>query len=184
MKWFKGSIVAALALSALALAFPAGVLAASHHPGTEVGTISAYTAGSSVTVNGQLITLDKHTKLVSEDGSAAPTVGDSAVAFVRWHKHTAIAKKLEFGATAFAYMRHDFSGRYKTSTATLLSITVRKSVLNFTTDSHTKYYDNGHAVTVPSYIANERVTVRAEAFTDGTWYAAVVRLQHGLKKGH
>lgn len=187
----RSAAVAVVAVGAVALLLPGSVLAASHHRSkTEAGTLSAYAAGSSATVNGVRIRLTKHTKLVSEDAAAktaGPVAGDSAVAFIRWHKHTALAKKLEYGTTAFVYLKRDFSGRYVSSMATSVTIRVHKKMDTFNTDSSTKYYQNGHSVLLPSYRPKERVTIRGEESTNGSWYAAVVRLhhgKHGKKAGH
>lgn len=198
MKFLKLSAVALFALGAVGLVVPGTVLAAkggnsahAHKVKVEFGNLDAYSAGSSATINGVTVVLTKHTKLIAEDAAAStagPTVGDSAAAFVRWHKGTEIAKKLEYGTTSFAFKKKHFSGRYVSNDATTLTIKTKSSHhtwtdRTFNTDSNTKYFDNGKSVSTPTYSANERVNVRGLEMTDGTWYAAVVKLLHNTKGG-
>src|SRR5581483_7255793 len=110
MKALKTSAASGLVLGVAALLVPATTMAAhghKHHPGhhnararVEVGTVSAYTAGSSITVNGVAIKLTAKTKLVAEDGaaqSAGLANGDQAAVFVHYKKKSAVAGKVEFG---------------------------------------------------------------------------------------
>jgi hypothetical protein len=195
MKFLKISGAVLLSFAAMALLVPGSAFAAKGHVKpvrVEVGTISGYTAGSSVVINGVSIKLKKHTKLVAEDAAAAaakPLSGDEGVAFVRWHKGVATAKKLEYGSAGvnFAYVTKEFAGRYESSTTvppTTLTIVIKGKkpvTLTFNTTTTTKYYDNGKQVISPAYLPNERTNVRGEEFTDGKWYAAVVRLTHNTK---
>lgn len=201
MKILKASAASGLVLAAAAMLVPGTIMAAhghKHHAHknhghhvvntrVEVGTVSAYTAGSSLTVNGVAIKLTAKTKLVAEDSAATTaglTVGDDAAVFVRWHKGAALATRVEFGTVAFPYLRKDFLARYESSTTTSITVALRGRkpvVATFVTDANTKYYDNGTVTTTPSFAANDKLTVRGEEFVDGAWYAASVRLHHRAK---
>ena len=158
----------------------------------EAGLLSAYTAGISATVNGVTVTLNAHTKLVAEDATAAaagPTTGDTAVALLRWHKGTAVTKTLEYGTVPFAYAHQQFPGRYVSMTGpdssgngtlTISGLGKKRSLTNYTfnTDTNTKYFQKGVQLTSPpTFTANERLNVKGQAMSDGSWYAASVNLQ-------
>ncbi len=189
MRLPKLAATAILTLSAGALLVPGSVFASSAKAKVETGSISVYNPGSDLTINGVDIKLTKHTRLVAEDAaaqSAGLAAGDAAAAFIRWHKGAAVAKRVEFGTADFAFRNKSFSGRYSTSTDTPSTVTilVHKASLTFTTDANTKYFDDGQSVTAPNYLPNERISVRGEEFTSGSWYAMVVRLRHGKHKNH
>lgn len=201
MKTLKISAAALFMVGLMAMMAPVGVLAA-HQPHKKVkvvtGTLCTYTAGVSATINlvaancgtttDVTVNLNKHTRLVDESTPvAAPVAGDSAAAFLRWHKGKAIAKKLEYGTSLFAYAHHEFAGKYVSSTGDCTSGTLtinglgskKKGVSDtFTTDSNTKYRSNGSSATCAAvtgaYKVGERINVAGREMTDGSLYAKLV----------
>jgi len=200
--------IAAISLGALglfALAAPSALAARHHHghaphvKGAKVlmGTICSYTAGASLTISSSCgtpadvtVTLNRHSRLDYEGTTAptpAPATGDAAVASLRWHKGSAIVKRLEYSETAFAVKHEEFPGTYVSSTGDCTSGTLTIAGLGhgkksgsstFNTDTNTVYTSGGTAstcsVVTGAYKANERLNVRGEELTNGTWYAARV----------
>jgi len=190
-------VSAILSCSLGALLVPTMALAATRdtasQPRVFIGTICAYTAGSSVTVSQSCgspsdvtITLRSHT-FIEYAGTTSPppavSAGDAAGVFVWYSKKGApISWKLEYSETAFVYAKTLVPGMYVSSTGNCTSGTLSIESLGskgvertFITNGSTVYENSGAASTCTSvtggYVASQPVVVWAYALTTGNWYA-------------
>ncbi len=206
MKTIKLAIVALVAATAIAAMVPGAALAAhaskghpSQHSGVIFGSLSNYmvaatTTGTITTPAGDVanFTLGKKAKLVSEDGSAAPANADNVAAWVGWHKGAATVRRLEFGVNPFAVGRnYGFNGTCSAvtlnpdSSLSAFTITFGKGQAKSATynvDTSTKYFEKGKAAPDTAVASGERLNGRAKEFTNGSWFASIVRIRAAKHK--
>lgn len=159
------------------------------------GTICSYAPHRNVTISQDCgspsditVKLGAEAKLDYEGSGSpvpAPAVGDSAAAFLRWHKNTPITWKLEYSENTFAFAKAQFLGSYVSSDGTCSTgdLTIQgygkaHAQRTFSTDAYTVYLSRGKASTCAavsgSYASGEKLRVNADAMTDNTWYATRV----------
>ena len=176
---------AALAAAAVLTVGTSGAFAHStpHAKGkftVEAGTITAYTAGTSVAINGTTYTLPAHTWLVPKD-SAAKAAGvavNDSVALLKWSGKNHSGAVLKYGTKPFVYLHRRFAGTYASGSAGSITIDLAKTKAadTFSVDSSTTYWVKGKkSTTAPAFTSGEKLVVLGEKSTNSSaWYAAIV----------